>query len=68
LRRQRALRPWEKPWDIEPWLRSPWELRIGGLRVYFFEVHVAAAIVTVRAVGVKMRERVVIGGVEVDLT
>ena len=35
---------------------APWELRLGHLRV-----------VTVRAVGVKLRERVVIGGREVDL-
>jgi mRNA-degrading endonuclease RelE of RelBE toxin-antitoxin system len=46
---------------------APWELRIGSIRVYF-EVQDTLAIVTVRAVGVKVRERVLIGGVEVDLT
>jgi mRNA-degrading endonuclease RelE of RelBE toxin-antitoxin system len=45
---------------------APWELRLGHLRVYF-EVDDASSVVTVRAVGVKLRERVVIGGREVDL-
>jgi mRNA-degrading endonuclease RelE of RelBE toxin-antitoxin system len=45
---------------------APWELRIGSVRVYF-EVQEALALVTVRAIGVKVRERVLIGGVEVDL-
>ena len=44
---------------------APWELRIGDLRVYF---DVEAATVTIRAVGRKLREKVLIGGVEVDLT
>ena len=46
---------------------APWELRIGAMRVYFDVVEVPSAVVTVRAVGVKVRERVRIGGVEVDL-
>lgn len=46
---------------------APWELRLGAIRVYF-EVHEGLAVVTVRAIGVKVRERVLIGGVEVDLT
>ena len=41
--------------------------RVGALRVYF-EVHQTLAVVTVRAVGKKVRDRVVIGGVEVDLS
>jgi mRNA-degrading endonuclease RelE of RelBE toxin-antitoxin system len=44
----------------------PWELRIGSIRVHF-EVQDTPAIVTVRAIGVKVRERVLIGGSEVDL-
>jgi mRNA-degrading endonuclease RelE of RelBE toxin-antitoxin system len=46
---------------------APWELRIGALRVYFDVVEVPRAVVTVRAVGIKVRERVRIGGVEVDI-
>lgn len=46
---------------------APWELRIGAVRVYFDVVDVPRALVTVRAVGIKIRERVRIGGVEVDL-
>jgi mRNA-degrading endonuclease RelE of RelBE toxin-antitoxin system len=45
---------------------APWELRVEQLRVYF-DVETQARIVTVRAVGVKIRERVVIGGQQVDL-
>lgn len=47
---------------------APWELRIGEIRVYFDVEEAPEAIVTVRAVGVKVRERVLIGGVEVDST
>jgi mRNA-degrading endonuclease RelE of RelBE toxin-antitoxin system len=47
---------------------APWELRIGDIRVYFDVEEAPEAIVTVRAVGLKLREKVLIGGVEVDLT
>jgi mRNA-degrading endonuclease RelE of RelBE toxin-antitoxin system len=47
---------------------APWELRVGDIRVYFDVEERPEAIVIVRAVGVKIRERVLIGGVEVDLT
>jgi len=46
---------------------APWELRLGVLRVYFDVSLEPAPVVTVRAVGVKTRERVWIGGEEVDL-
>ncbi len=46
---------------------APWELRIGDIRVYFDVEEAPEAVVTIRAVGVKTRERVVIGGEEVDL-
>ena len=46
---------------------APWELRIGDIRVYFDVVDGPEAIVTVRAVGVKRREKVLIGGEEFDL-
>jgi mRNA-degrading endonuclease RelE of RelBE toxin-antitoxin system len=46
---------------------APWELRIGDIRVYFDVDETPEAVVTVRAIGAKRRERVVIGGEEVDL-
>jgi len=46
---------------------APWELRIGDIRVYFDLTDVPERVVTVRAVGIKRRERVFIGGKEVDL-
>lgn len=45
---------------------APWELRLGALRILRCELE-PARVVTVRAVGVKIRERVWIGGEEVDL-
>lgn len=47
---------------------APWELRIGDLRVYFDVERAPDAVVTIRAVGLKRRERVLTAGVEVDLT
>lgn len=46
---------------------APWELRIGDIRVYFDVVEDPAPTVTVRAIGIKVRDKVVIGGEEVDL-
>jgi mRNA-degrading endonuclease RelE of RelBE toxin-antitoxin system len=46
---------------------APWELRIGRLRVYFDVEEEPERVVTVQAVGVKDRNRVLIGGEEVDL-
>lgn len=46
---------------------APWELRIGRLRVYFDVTALPDAIVTVRAIGRKVRSQVQIGGEEVDL-
>jgi len=46
---------------------APWELRIGDIRVYFDVAEDPEPIVTVRAVGIKFREKVVIGGNEVDI-
>jgi mRNA-degrading endonuclease RelE of RelBE toxin-antitoxin system len=45
---------------------APWELRIGDLRVYY-EVKDDVERVVVKAVGVKERNRVLIGGEEVEL-
>jgi len=46
---------------------APWELRLGPLRVYFDVSVEPTPVVTVRAVGVKVRDRVSIAGEEVDL-
>ena len=46
---------------------APWRLRAGKLRVYH-EVSEPDRLVTVRAIGIKDRNRVTIGGVEVDLS
>jgi len=54
-----------KPLEANP--IAPWELRIGDLRVYFEAVEEPERVVKIVAVGRKVRERVVIGGVEVEL-
>ena len=46
---------------------APWELRIGHLRVYFDVEHEPRPLVRIVAVGVKDRDRVSIGGEEVEL-
>jgi mRNA-degrading endonuclease RelE of RelBE toxin-antitoxin system len=46
---------------------APWELRIGNLRVYYDVEAEPEATVHVRAIGVKERNQVRIGGEVVDL-
>ncbi len=46
---------------------APWELRVGHLRLYFDVEEDPQRLVTVQAVGVKDRSRVLIGGEEVEL-
>jgi len=46
---------------------APWELRIGNLRVYYDIEEQPEPSVTVVAVGKKIRNRVIIGGEEVEL-
>jgi mRNA-degrading endonuclease RelE of RelBE toxin-antitoxin system len=46
---------------------APWELRIDNLRVYYDAVEVPEPTVFIRAVGIKYRNRVVIGGEEIEL-
>ncbi len=46
---------------------APWELRVGDLRVYYDVVEEPDKVVTVVAVGVKDRSRVLIGGKEIEL-
>jgi len=40
---------------------APWELRVGTARVYYEAVVEPRALVTIRAIGVKHRERIRIG-------
>jgi mRNA-degrading endonuclease RelE of RelBE toxin-antitoxin system len=47
---------------------APWALRVGRLRVYYEVTSAPHPLVTVRAIGIKDRNRVTIGGVEVDLS
>src|SRR5262245_3932534 len=53
-----------KPLQPNPLAR--FELRIGALRVYY-EVDKGRRVVEVRAVGIKIRDRVFIGGEEIKL-
>jgi mRNA-degrading endonuclease RelE of RelBE toxin-antitoxin system len=46
---------------------APWELRIGHLRVYFDVEEEPRRVVTIQAVGIKDRSRLLIGGEEVQL-
>jgi mRNA-degrading endonuclease RelE of RelBE toxin-antitoxin system len=46
---------------------APWELRIGDLRVYYDVVETPEAVVHVRAVGIKERNVVRIGGKVIPL-
>ena len=45
----------------------PWELRIGNLRVYYDVEEEPESIVYIRAVGIKKRNRVYIGGKVIEL-
>jgi hypothetical protein len=47
---------------------APWVLRVGHLRVYYEVSERPVPYVTIRAIGVKLRERMLVGGVEVDLS
>ena len=54
-----------KPMGVNP--LAPWELRIGRLHVYYDVQVKLARVVTIRAVGIKERNRVRIGGKEIEL-
>ena len=46
---------------------APWDLRVGDLRVYYDVAVHPAPVVYVRAVGIKDRNRVRIGGEVIEL-
>lgn len=52
---------------MRPNFLALWELRIGNLRVYYDIEESPEAVVLVRAVGVKVRNRVRIGREEIEL-
>ena len=52
---------------MRPNLLAPWELRIGELRVYYEIREAPQNVVTILAIGVKDRDRVVLGGKEIKL-
>jgi hypothetical protein len=54
--------------DPEPEAIGAMVLRVGHLRVYDEASEQAGPCVTIRAVGIKVREGVLIGGVEIDLS
>jgi hypothetical protein len=61
-------RPTRNRKPMRPNPLAPWVLRVGHLRVYYEVVEKPVACVTIRAIGVKARERVLVGGVEIDLS
>jgi mRNA-degrading endonuclease RelE of RelBE toxin-antitoxin system len=46
---------------------APWELRIGDLRVYYDVEETPEPLVSIRAVGIKDRTRILIGNEEIQL-
>ena len=46
---------------------APWQLRVGTLRVYYDVEEKPETVVYIRAVGIKARGRVLIGGEEIAL-
>jgi len=51
---------------LRPNATASWELRVGNLRVYYDTIEEGSTI-NVRAIGVKMRNKVLIGGKEIVL-
>ena len=47
---------------------AAWELRVGDLRVYYDVDEEPEPVVTIRAIGVKVRDRVRLGGEEAELS
>lgn len=47
---------------------APWVLRVGHLRVYYEVTDRPLPCVTIRAIGVKIRDPLLVAGVEIDLS
>ena len=70
LERQLSYEPREETRNRKPMRPNsvaPWELRLGDLRVYYDAADEPEYVVDIRAVGVKRRNRVWIGGKEYKL-
>lgn len=65
--RQEPTRETRSRKPMRPNPLAPWELRIGDLRVYYDVREEPERVVLIRAVGVKERQRILIGGDEVTL-
>jgi len=53
---------------LRPTALATWRLRVRELRVYYDVVEDVPPVVVIRAIGIKVRDRVVIGGEEIDLS
>lgn len=51
---------------MRPNTLAGWRLRVGELRVYY-DVHEEDALVVIQAIGIKRRDRVYVGGEEINL-
>jgi mRNA-degrading endonuclease RelE of RelBE toxin-antitoxin system len=70
VEKQLALQPTAETRNRKPMRTNPlatWELRIRNLRVYYAVDELPEPVVSIRAVGIKTRNRVRIGGQEVEL-
>jgi mRNA interferase RelE/StbE len=52
---------------LRPNTLASWELRVGNLRVYYDTIEQGTPTTQVRAIGVKKRNKILIGGKEIDL-
>lgn len=69
VERQLGVQPTHETRNRKPMRPNPmatWELRIGKFRVYY-AVNEGRKIVEIRAIGIKERNRVIIGGEEIRL-
>jgi mRNA-degrading endonuclease RelE of RelBE toxin-antitoxin system len=53
---------------LRPNSLATWRLRIGEIRVYYDVLGDEPPVVVIKAIGIKVRNRVVIGGEEIDLS
>jgi len=53
---------------LRPNSLATWRLRVGDLRVYYEVIEGREPTVLLKAIGLKVRERVLIGGEEIDLS
>ena|SRR6266542_1751279 len=65
--RHEPLMPSRRRKQMQSNLISTWELRIGDFHAYY-DVDDVQPVVLIRAIGLKVRDRVFVGGEEVDLS